>query len=137
MTPMASDDGLATIARETFEYGVVTWAGRKYEEWVRAWARPHPLDPRGLVQLPEPMYQAYQQHVPGQRLNTKQAQALGYPNVPGEQDLARVRKELHDALGRCDWDRARDLDAELRELQTRVAAERLTALTPRSAVDRR
>jgi hypothetical protein len=125
---------LSTIARETFEYSVVTWAGRKYEEWIRAWARPHPVDPRGLVQLPRSIYTAFQQRAPGERLSRDQAEALGYPRVPGEQELARVRKELHDALGRCDWDRAHDLDAELRDLQTRVAAMRVTALRPHSAV---
>jgi hypothetical protein len=131
---MDSDAELSTIARETFEYGVVVWAGRKYEEWVRAWAQPHPGDSRGLVQLPTEMYRAFQQRLPGQRLNQRQAEALGYPGVPGERELARVRKELHEALGRCDWDRAHDLDAELRELETRVAATRLSALRPRSAV---
>jgi hypothetical protein len=131
---MDGDGELATIAREQFEYGVIVWAGRKYEDWVRAWARPDPRDSRGLVQLPTDMYRAFQQRTFGQRLNQRQAEALGYPGVPGERELARVRKELHEALGRCDWDRAHDLDAELRELETRVAAERLTALHPRSAV---
>jgi hypothetical protein len=127
---MDSDGDLATVALETFEYGVITWAGRNYEEWVRAWARPHSLDPRGLVQLPETMYRAFQQRTPGQRLAKKEAAALGYPRVPGERELARVRKELHDALVRCDWDRAHDLDAELRDLEVRVAAMRVTALRP-------
>src|SRR5262245_36317679 len=126
-TGVDSEAEFATVARETFEYGVVTWAGRKYEERVRTWSRPHPRDPRGLVEVPESIYAAFQQRTPGQRLSSRQAQALGYPRVPGEQELARVRKELHDALGRCDWDRAHDLDAELRDLQTRVAATRLTA----------
>jgi len=133
---MDSEAELATVARETFEYGVVTWAGRKYEEWVRAWARPHPLDARGLVQLPTEIYQAFQQRAPGHRLSRPEAEALGYPRVPGEQELARVRKELHEALGRCDWERAHDLDAELRELQTRVAAMRVTALRPHTALGR-
>jgi hypothetical protein len=133
---MDSDSDLATIARETFEYGVVMWAGRKYEEWMRAWARPHPRDPNGLVQLPAEIYKAFQSRAPGERLNRKQAEALGYPRVPGEQELARVRRELHDALGRCDWERAHDLDAELRDLQTRVAAMRVTALRPHSAFGR-
>ena len=47
---------MATVARETLEYSVIPWAGRKYEEWVRAWARRHPRDPRGLVQLPQAVY---------------------------------------------------------------------------------
>jgi hypothetical protein len=119
---------LATVALETFEHGIVPWAGRKYEEWVRAWSRPHPRDPRGLVQLPTSIYRAFQQRTPGQRLAREQAQVLGYPSVPGEQELARVRKELHEALARCDWDRAHDLDAKLRDLQERVAAVRVTAL---------
>src|SRR5438552_10416557 len=124
----------ATVARETFEYGIIVWSGRKYEEWVRAWARPHPRDPHGLVQVPRTIYTAFQQRAPGQRLNKQEAAALGYPRVPGEQELARVRRELHDALGRCDWDRAHDLDAELRDLQTRVADMRVTALRPHSAL---
>ena len=123
---------LSTIARETFEYSVVPWAGRKYEEWVRAWGRRHPRDPHGLVQLPMPLYRAFQQRTPGQRLTSRQAEALGYPRVPGEEELARVRKELHEALARSDWDRAHDLDAELRELQERVAAMRVTARRPHS-----
>jgi len=127
---------LSTIARETFEYSVVTWAGRKYEEWVRSWAAADPRDPRGLVRLPSTLYRAFQQRTPGQRLDRKQAEALGYPRVPGEQDLERVRRELHDALGRCDWERAHDLDAELRELQTRVAITRVTALRPHTALGR-
>ncbi len=131
---METEGEIVNVARETFEYGIVTWAGRKYEEWVRAWAQPHPRDPRGLVQVPKPVLEAFQGRVPGQRLSSKEAAALGYPRVPGEQELARVRRELHEALGRCDWDRAHDLDAELRDLQTRVAAMRVTALRPHSAL---
>ena len=125
-------DELVTVARETFEYSVVPWAGRKYEEWVRAWARRHPRDPSGLVQLPQPIYRAFQQRTLGERLSRHQAERLGYPSVPGEEELAQVRKELHEALGRCDWERAHDLDAQLRELQERVAAMRVTALRSRS-----
>jgi hypothetical protein len=123
---------LAAVARETFEFSIVPWAGRKYEEWVRSWARKHPRDPNGLVQLPATIYRAFQQRTPGQRMTRQQAEALGYPRVPGEQELARVRKELHEALGRCDWDRAHDLDAELRQLQERVSATRVTALRSHS-----
>ncbi len=126
---------LATVARETFEFSIVTWAGRKYEEWVRAWARVHPRDP-GLVQLPQDIFQAFQHRTPGERLTRAQAEALGYPRVPGEQELARMRRELHDALGRCDWDRAHDLDAQVRELQERVAVTRVSALRPHSAIGR-
>jgi hypothetical protein len=126
--------GWATMASETFEYSVVPWASRTYVEWVRAWARPHPTDPRGLVQVPTEIYQAFQQRTPGERLSRKGAQGLGYPSVPGEQDLERVRKEIHDALGRGDWDRAHDLDEQLRDLQDRVATLRVTALKPRPSL---
>jgi hypothetical protein len=75
---------LASVARETFEHGIVPWAGRKHEEWVRAWSSPHPRDPRGLVQLPDSIYRAFQGRTPGQRLTREQAKALGYPRVPSE-----------------------------------------------------
>jgi hypothetical protein len=133
---MDAEAELSNIARETFEYSVIPWVGRKYEDWVRTWARPHPRDPRGLIQLPNTLFHAWQQRTPGRRLTSAEAQALGYPRVPGDADLARVRKELHEALGRCDWDRAHDLDAELRDLETQVAAVRLTALRPRQAFAR-
>jgi hypothetical protein len=123
---------LATVARETFEYNIIPWVGRKYEEWLRAWSFPHPRDPTGLVQVPEPIFKAFQHRVPGQRLTRDQAEELGYPRVPGEQELIRVRKELHDALGRSDWDRAQRLDGELRRLQEQVAARRISALKSRS-----
>jgi hypothetical protein len=131
----SSDSGpeLATVARETLEFSIVPWAGRKYADWIRAWANPHPRDPRGLVQLPDSIYRAFQQRTPGQRMTKQQAEALGYPGVPGEERLARVRKELHEALGRGDWDRAHDLDAELRDLQERVANTRITALRSHAA----
>lgn len=131
------EDGaeFATIARETFEYSVATWAGRKYEEWVRSWARVHPRDP-GLVQLPELIYRAFLQRAPMQRLDRKEAEALGYPRVPGERELARVRKELHDALGRSDWARAHELDARARELQERVAVTRISALRSHTSLGR-
>ncbi len=126
-----SSAGWASVARETFEYNLVPWAGRKYAEWMRAWARPHPGDPRGLVQIPEDVYRAFQQRTPGQRLSRQTIESLGYPSVPGERELERVRKELHDALLHCDWDQAHDLDEQLRDLQERVAAMRGTVLKPR------
>ena len=122
------------MAHETFEFGVVPWAGRPYAGWVRAWARPHPGDPRGLVQVPEDIYEAFQQRTPGQRLSRRGAEDLGYPSVPGERELAGIRKELHEALLRCDWEQAHDLDSRLRDMQERVAAMRVTALKSRPAL---
>jgi hypothetical protein len=130
--PVDSAPELATVAKETLEFSIVPWAGRKYEEWVRAWARRHPLDP-GLVQVPKDIFAAFQKRTPGQRLTRQEAEGLGYPRVPGEQEMIRVRKELHDALGRGDWDRAHDLDAQLRDLQERVAEMRVSALRAHTA----
>jgi hypothetical protein len=124
----------ASVARETFEHNVVPWAGRPYADWIRAWSRPHPVDPRGLVQMPERIFAAFQRRTFGQRLSRKEAEALGYPSVPGEQELEQVRKQLHEALSRSDWDQAHDLDSRLRDLQERVAALRLTALKHRTAL---
>jgi hypothetical protein len=124
--------GWSSLARETFEYNLVPWAGRKYTPWMRAWARPHPGDPRGVVQVPDDVYRAFQQRTPGQRLSRQTVERLGYPSVPGERELEKARKELHDALLRGDWERAHDLDEQLRELQERVAVMRATALKPRA-----
>jgi hypothetical protein len=120
----------ATVARETFEHNVVPWAGRRYAEWARAWSRPLPGDPVGQMQLPRAMYEAFLQRSPGQRLAKDVASQLGYPGVPGERELDDVRRELHEALGRCDWERAHDLDAQLRDLLERVSNMRATALRP-------
>jgi hypothetical protein len=72
----------ATIAHETFEHGVVPWAGRPYAQWVRTWSRAHPNDPRGLTQVPEKIYRAFQARTPGLRLSPKTAAGLGFPGGP-------------------------------------------------------
>jgi hypothetical protein len=128
-SPLASSGQvLATIAHESFEHSLVPWAGRKYEPWLRGWTRRHPIDSVGLVQVPEVIFKAYQTRTPGERLSKKQAQDLGYPHVPGEEELDKVRRELHEALGRCDWDRAHDLDEQLRVLMDQVESRRALAL---------
>jgi hypothetical protein len=73
----------ATIAHETFEHGVVPWAGRPYAEWVRTWSRALPADPRGQTQVPEKIYRAFQHRTPGVRLTLTTARGLGYPGDPG------------------------------------------------------
>jgi hypothetical protein len=84
MEPADDDSGehWATIAQETFEHGVVPWAGRPYANWVRTWSRAHPRDPRGLAQVPEKIYLAFQQRTPGQRLTRQGAERLGFPSGP-------------------------------------------------------
>ena len=117
------------VARETLEYSMVPWVGHRYVPWLRGWSRPHPTDPHGLVLVPEPLYKAFQQRTVGQRITREQLQALGYPRVPGEDELAEVRRSLHQALAHCEWERARELDRRLRELQEEVS-DRHTQLKP-------
>jgi hypothetical protein len=83
MQDLDTAGSMASMARETFEHGVVPWSGRAYADWVRAWSGAYPGDPRGMVQLPADIYKAYQQRTPGQRLSRQTAEQLGYPNVPG------------------------------------------------------
>src|ERR1700730_13323977 len=83
----------ATIAFETFEHGVVPWAGRPYAPWVRTWSRPHPGDPRGLTQVPEKIYRAFQTRTPGERLSLVTAKGLGYPAKSG-----RLTRGPHHAV---------------------------------------
>jgi hypothetical protein len=85
-----------------------------------------------MMQVPEDVYRAFQQRTPGLRLSRQTIETLGYPSVPGERELERVRKELHEALLHADWEQAHDLDERLRDLQERVAAMRVMALKPRA-----
>jgi hypothetical protein len=117
--------GWEAVARETFEYNMVPWMGLQYEPWLRAWARPHPGDPRGQVLVPERLYQVFKTgHVPFQRVTPQQLAAAGYPEVPGERELEIVRQELRQALLRGEWLRIPSLHAEIEELEEQVAATR-------------
>ena len=122
------------VARETFEYNIVPWVGRKYVPWLRGWSRPHPIDPTGLVLVPEPLYRVFQQRTVGQQITRAQLAQLGYPRVPGEDELAEVRRSLHQALAHCEWERARELDRRLRELLEEVSDRHTHLRPPRRAV---
>jgi hypothetical protein len=102
MTIADAATGWVAVARETFEYNMVPWMGRQYEPWLRAWARPHPVDLRGQVLVPERIYRAFKEgHVPFQRVNAQQLAAAGYPEVPGERELDLARRELRQAVLRA------------------------------------
>ena len=75
-------DGWATLALVTFEHGLVPWVGRPYAGWLREWSRPAPSDPVGLMQVPEAVYTAFQQRIPGERLTASGARTLGFPRAP-------------------------------------------------------
>jgi hypothetical protein len=127
------------VAMVTFEHSMIPWVGRKYAAWLRGWTRPHPTDPKGQVLVPEAIYKLFQQRAVGQQITRAQLESLGYPRVPGQDELAQVRRALHQALAHCEWDRARELDRRLRELQEQVTDRQtaLTAPTPRQTAPRR
>jgi hypothetical protein len=125
MTIADAATGWVAVARETFEYNMVPWMGRHYEPWLRAWARPHPVDLRGQVLVPERLYRVFKNgHVPFQPVTPQQLAAAGYPAVPGERELELARRELRQAAMRGEWQRIPSLHAEIEELEERVAATR-------------
>jgi hypothetical protein len=81
-------DGWARVARETFERSMVPWVGRKHEAWLRAWARPHPVDP-GQILVPQRVYEVYQSRRALEPLARWQLDAMGYPKLPPEKQEHR------------------------------------------------
>jgi hypothetical protein len=125
MTTGNSAADWVAVARETFEYNMVPWMGWPYEPWLRAWARPHPIDPRGQVLVPERLYRVFKsQHVPFERVSPQQLTAAGYPEVPGERELEAARRELRHAVAHGEWQRIASLHREIEELEQQVAATR-------------
>ena len=74
-------NGWVRVARETFERSMVPWVGRKYEPWLRAWARPHPVDP-GQVLIPGQVYRVYAAHRLTEPATRWQLDEMGYPALP-------------------------------------------------------
>jgi hypothetical protein len=125
MTIADDATGWVAVARETFEHNMVPWVGRQYEPWLRLWARPHPVDQRGQLLVPERLYRVFKsQHVPFQRATPQQLAAAGYPEIPGERDLESARRELRYAVMRGEWQRIPSLHSEIEELEEQVAATR-------------
>ena len=77
--------GQAAVARETFDYNMLPWVGRRHAPWLRAWARPHPVDPRGQVLVPERIYRVFRERTPLEPATREQLTAMGHPALP-EQD---------------------------------------------------
>ena len=69
------------VSRETFEAGLLPWVGRKYEGWLRAWARQHPVD-RGQVLIPERVQRVYAAHILRNPVTRDELKAMGYPDRP-------------------------------------------------------
>jgi hypothetical protein len=74
--------GWVAIARDTFEYNMRPWMGRRYEGWLRDSLRPHPFDPRGQVLVPHRIYDVFKQRPHFARVTAKELAAAGYPKLP-------------------------------------------------------
>jgi hypothetical protein len=85
---MGQDDAAdrwVPVARETFEYNMIPWVGRRHAPWLRAWVRPHPVDSRGLVLVPERIYQVFKQRPLMEPATSEQLAEMGYPELPAEE----------------------------------------------------
>ena len=87
MIEMSATNGWIGVARETFERSMVPWVGRKHETWLRAWARPHPVDP-GQVLVPQRIYDVYRARTFMEPLAWWQLKAMGYPELPPKEAVA-------------------------------------------------
>jgi hypothetical protein len=74
--------GWVPVARESFEYNMRPWMGRRHEQWLRDSVRPHPVDPGGQVLVPEQLYEVFKKRSTFSRITTKELAAAGYPKVP-------------------------------------------------------
>jgi hypothetical protein len=74
--------GWVTVARETFEYNMRPWVGRRYETWLRDSVRPHPVDPRGQVLVPPRIHEVFKKRRHFLPATAKELAAAGYPKLP-------------------------------------------------------
>lgn len=116
------DAGWVPVARETLEYSLRPWIGRKYEAWLRASMRPHPIDPRGQVLVPDRLYRVFASRPIYGRLTAAELAAAGYPTLPEEAELETARRELRQAIARHQRERIPALYAAERDVEERVAA---------------
>ena len=124
MSTSGVEAGWVPVARETLEYTLRPWMGRKYESWLRASMRPHPIDPRGQVLVPDGLYRVFASRPIYGRVTAAELAAAGYPALPEEAELETVRRELRQAIARHERQRIPALYAAVRDLEERVAAAR-------------
>src|SRR5690349_17596354 len=74
--------GWVAIARDTFEFNMRPWVGRRYERWLRDSLRPHPVDPRGQVLVPSPIHEVFKNRRHFTSATAKELAAAGYPKLP-------------------------------------------------------
>jgi hypothetical protein len=114
--------GWVAVARETFEYTMRPWMGRTYEAWLRACTRPHPIDPRGQVLVPDHLYQVLARRPIYGRVTPAELAAAGYPALPAEAELETARRELRQAIACGERARIPGLSAAVRDQEERVTA---------------
>ena len=122
MSVSVVEAGWVPVARETLEYGMRPWLGRKYEPWLRACARPHPIDPRGQVLVPDRLYRVFASRPIYGRVTAAELAAAGYPALPEEAELGTARRALRQAIARRERERIPALYATVRDREERVAA---------------
>jgi hypothetical protein len=123
--------GWVAVARETFEYNMRPWMGRKYEAWLRACTRPHPIDPRGQVLVPDRLYRVFASRPIYGRVTPAELAAAGYPALPEEAELESARRELRQAIAHDERERIPLLYAAVRDQEERVAAAKQSLRGPR------
>jgi hypothetical protein len=122
MTAGGVDAGWVPVARETVEYSLRPWMGPKYESWLRASTRPHPIDPRGQVLVPDRLYQVFASRPMYGRVTAAELAAAGYPTLPEAAELESARRELRQAVAGHERERIPALYATVRDWEERVAA---------------
>ena len=105
--------------REVFEYSMIPWVGSHAAAWLRASARPDPVDPTGVVCVPEAIDQVFHAaHVPYQRATQQQLEAMGYPRLPEDIALETTETELEHAARVGDLEALAELAPELEQRRT-------------------
>ena len=126
MSTSRVEAGWVPVARETVEYSLRPWVGRRYEGWLRACTRPHPIDPRGQVLVPDRLYRVFASRPIYGRVTAVELAAAGYPVLPEEAELETARRDLRQAIARHESERIPALYATVRDWEERVAAAKRT-----------
>jgi len=93
--PIVSE-GWVAVSRELFEYTMRPWMGRRYEGWLRAWVRPHPIDLRGQVLVPPHIYGVFKKRPTYSRVTKAELAGAGYPELPRAE---RTKAFIHSGRG--------------------------------------
>jgi hypothetical protein len=76
--------GWVAVARDTFEYNMRPWVGRRHEQWLRDSLTSHPVDPRGQVLVPSQIHESFKKRRHFTAATAGELAAAGYPKPPRE-----------------------------------------------------